>query len=397
MKKNSDKLKLIIAFVFLLVLSIIIDVSKNELRNGVVDRAEIGGEDKQFQFELDVEKLLEDYEYTLTVLSAAPMKEEAEKYFETAIKQIDKDFEEIKEEVPIYKTYLDGVVKADWSFQPFGIIDSTGQVCSEKLEQDTVVQAQVELTCGAYERIYTFSFLIPKQELSEAEEVLQKVEKYFEEQMLQEGNSEVILPKEIDGKALIWTEKKEYITPQMLLLEGAAVILFWVFSKRAKAEEEKKRLHEMELDYPDIVSQLSLLLGAGMTIRQAWNRIAVQYSFKRKSSMIPERPVYEAILRMNGRLAEGVSERMAYQQFREEIPASCYHKLMRILIGNLEKGSQGIGTILEDESRHAFEKRILQAKKRGEEASTKMLAPLMLMMLVVMGVVMLPALIGFQI
>ena len=397
MKRYSDKAKIIIAFLILLIMSILVDISKDEISNGVVERAEIGGEEKRLEFELDVEKILEDYEYTLDVRPTAPTKETAEKYFNTSIKQIEQDFKEVKTDIPIQETYLDGLIKADWSFQPFGIIDSTGTVYREKLVEDTIIQAQVELTCGTYEQIYTFSFLLPKTELSEEEKMLQKVEKYLEQQMLQEGNSEVKLPKEIDGKSLRWTEKKEYITPQMLFLEVVAAILFWGYSKRANVVEEKKRLWEMEVDYPDIVSQLSLLLGAGMTIRQAWNRIAMQYSFKRKSSMIRERPVYEAILRMNGRLAEGVSERIAYQQFHEEIPASCYHKLMRILLSNLEKGGSGVCALLEEESAHAFEQRILLAKKKGEEASTKMLAPLMLMMLVVMGIVMLPALIGFQI
>ena len=70
---------------------------------------------------------------------------------------------------------------------------------------------------------------------------------------------------------------------------------------------------------------------------------------------------------------------------------------MRILLGSLEKGTKGVGIRLEEESRSAFEQRILQAKKIGEEASTKMMLPLMLMMLIVMGIVMLPALIQFQI
>ena len=52
---------------------------------------------------------------------------------------------------------------------------------------------------------------------------------------------------------------------------------------------------------------------------------------------------------------------------------------------------------LQEESRMAFEQRILVAKRRGEEASTKMLVPLMLMLMLVMAIVMVPALMEFQI
>ncbi|MBQ8518854.1 MAG: type II secretion system F family protein [Agathobacter sp.] len=397
-KKFADKTKIIAAFFVLLVVSVVADVTKSDmLKDGVVEREALNGEEKSLQLQLDIEEIIEDYEYSLEVLPANPTKEEAEAYFKDTIALIDRDFSQVKTEVPLHESYFDGIVDADWNFQPFGLIDPEGKVYIEKLEEgENIIQAQVELTCGAYEKIYTFSFLLEAPELSKEEQILQQIEAWIEEQMVQEGSTKIQLPTEMDGISLIWSEKKEYITPQILLLEVLALVLLWVVSARRHAEEEKKKLLEMEKDYPDIVSQLSLLLGAGMTTRQAWNRIASQYSFKRKREMTKERPVYEAILRMNRRLAEGESERVAYHQFTEEIPASCYHKLMRILLGNLEKGTQGICIRLEEESRLAFEKKILYAKKMGEEASTKMMMPLMLMMMVVMGIVMMPALIGFQ-
>ena len=300
--------------------------------------------------------------------------------------------------VALKKTYLDGIVKAEWSFHPYGIIDSNGNINVKKLqEEETIIQAEVKLLCGSYERMYDFSFLVKKPELSEEERLLQQIKNEIKTQMELEGSAKIKLPSEINGHRLSWSEDREYLTPQILILEIAGLGLLVVFSGRKKKEEEKKQLQEMERDYADVVSQLSLLYGAGMTTKQAWNRIATQYSFKRKAQMIAVRPVYEAILRMNGRFLEGVSERVAYQQFREEIPASCYYKLMRILLGSMEKGTQGLSVCLEEESRLAFEQKILQAKKRGEEASTKMLGPLMFMLVLVMGILMIPALMEFQI
>ena len=267
----------------------------------------------------------------------------------------------------------------------------------EKLDdKGSVIQAQVELVCGAYEQIYTFSFLLPLHEQTKEEEVLLKLDAWLEEETKKEGSHLIQLPTEIDGVQLEWSEKKSYVTPQIILLEIATLILVWMASKRKHLKEEKKRVEEMEREYPDIVSLLALLLEAGMTTRQAWNRIAAQYRFKRETKMIEQKPVYEAILRMNRIFMEGESERVVYLQFLDEISAPCYRRLIRILLGNLEKGSQGISIRLKDESRIAFEQRILQAKKMGEEASTKMLVPLMLMLTLVMGVIILPALLGFQ-
>lgn len=393
------KQKMAAVFFLLLVMALISDCTKRkEIEKGFVSREDIGGEEKEVLLGLEIEDLLEDYEYVLEVLPVCPTKDEAEVYFDQAIAQIDADFKIIKNMIPIKDTYLDNAVKADWSFTPFGLIDAEGKVQEERLEKgETIVQAQVELTCGDYERIYSFSFSLKPPQLSEEEKILQQLDIWIEQQMTQEGCDKIQLPTEIAGKPIRWSEQREYITPQILLLELLGSLLLWVLSKRKKQEEEKKKIAEMEKDYPEIVQQLSLLLGAGMTTRQAWNKLSTHYSYKKKAGMVKEKAVYEAILRLNRRFAEGESERTIYGQFAEEIPAVCYHKLMRILLGNLEKGTQGIVIRLEEESRLAFEQKIIQAKKMGEEASTKMLAPLMLMMIIVMGIVMLPALLEFQI
>ena len=398
MKKISDKQKIFIVFMLILALAIMKDLSEEGIKNGVITRGEVGNKEKKLLLTLNVENLLEDYEYVLKVSSTLPTETQAEDYFRKTIEEIDKVFENPITEVVLNDSYLDGVVKAEWSFQPFGIVDSEGNINTKRLqEEETIIQAQVKLQCGTYEKIYDFSFLIKKEELSQKEILLQEISDEIESQMRIEDDTEIELPSEINGYRLLWSTKREYLTPQIFILESVSFILIVVLSKRKKQEEEKKRIQDMERDYADIVSQLALLYGAGMTTKQAWNRIAVQYSFKKKAQMIPERAVYEAILRMNGRFLEGVSERAAYQQFKEEIPASCYYKLMRILLGSMEKGTQGLAVRLEEESRLAFEQNILQAKKRGEEASTKMLGPLMFMLVLVMGIIMIPALMGFQI
>lgn len=398
-KKRSDKTKIILAFVLLFLLAVITDITaETVISGGQIKRGQLGQKKDAIELEINVEGILENYPYFLEVEPVFPTKEEADAYLEEAIELIEKDFVKVDENIPLKNEYLEGKVTAEWSFLPFGVIDTEGNINAEKLcEEENLIQAQVELSCGNYEKFYEFSFVLEKPKASETELLLQEIESQIEEQIETEGADSLKLPTQVNGQTVVWSEKREYLTPQILLLEGLAVVLIWVFSRKKQQEDQKKRIVKMEEDYSDIVNQLALLLGVGMTTRQAWNRLGGLYAFKRKSQMVEERSVYEAILRMNGRFAEGESERAVYQQFCEEIPASCYHKLMRILLGSMEKGTNGIGIRLEEESHSAFEQRILLAKKHGEEASTKMLVPLLLMMMIVMGIVMLPALIQFQI
>lgn len=397
-KPFTDKKKVVVIFLMLLIVAVISDINRQDLiENGTIAREDLGGEDQSISLFLEVDELVEKEEYKIELPPTQPTKEEAESYFTKAIETIEQDFKEIREIVPYKSEYENGMVEAEWIFFPYGLIDEEGNIKSEKIEDSgAAINAQVELSCGSYETIYNFAFVLKPRKLTEKEYVMQQLQNQIESQINLEGSSILKLPTEVNGYDVLWSEKRELLTPQILALEIVVLFLLSFLLKKKQKEDEQKRISKMEREYPDIVNQLSLLLGAGMTTRQAWKRLATQYKYKRQSGMIEQKEVYEAILLMNRRLSEGESERVVYQEFSQEIPVICYRKLMRMLLGNIEKGTQDITSRLEEECRIAYEQRIQMAKKVGEEASTKMLLPLMLMLSLVMGMVMLPALIGFQ-
>lgn len=56
-----------------------------------------------------------------------------------------------------------------------------------------------------------------------------------------------------------------------------------------------------------------------------------------------------------------------------------------------------MAALLEQEAEEAFEERKNSAKKLGEEAGTKLLFPMLLMLGIVIAIIMVPALLSFQI
>ena len=81
-KKMSDKTKVVVAFVCLLLLGIVKDfTSEDIIKNGLLHRGAVGEKEEEIQLQLDVENLLEDYDYFLEVSSKVPTQEEAEIYF----------------------------------------------------------------------------------------------------------------------------------------------------------------------------------------------------------------------------------------------------------------------------------------------------------------------------
>jgi hypothetical protein len=58
---------------------------------------------------------------------------------------------------------------------------------------------------------------------------------------------------------------------------------------------------------------------------------------------------------------------------------------------NIRKGAVSLPMLLRQEAKEAFEERKHLARKQGEQAGTKLLAPMMLLLAITMVVIMVPA------
>lgn len=395
---KKEKAKLGIAYILVFFIALYIDISDGKLEEGdFIYRDGIGGETVDVELLLDVEDVLKDYEISLEVEPRQITNEEANGYFVKAIEEIDADFQEIESVIPIKEVYADELVKAEWNFSPSGVIGIDGTLQKDEIpEEGLVISANVILTCGVYEKIYTFPFRVVKPELGLQEEIKNELLEWLEKQQISEGKDTFQLPEELAGFTTEWREKKEWLSLKILALEGLSVVLI-IFARRREQENLKiKRREKREFQYPEIVNQLLILIEAGMTTRQAWHRIAHQYIEKQKKKLVEESECYELIVQMDRRLSEGEKERASYEWLANQMDSMCYRRLIRLLINNLEKGSSDLCQQLNVEAKQAYDQRLLLAKKLGEEASTKMLVPMMLMMVLVMVIVMAPAVMGFS-
>ena len=78
-------------------------------------------------------------------------------------------------------------------------------------------------------------------------------------------------------------------------------------------------------------------------------------------------------------------------QLAGESLGSRYRTLSSLLVTHLTCGGEEALLLLEKEARDAFEAERLRAKVRGEEATTKLLFPMLLMLGVVLAVLIIPA------
>ncbi len=208
-------------------------------------------------------------------------------------------------------------------------------------------------------------------------------------------NSYYILPDTIEGNEVIWSEKASNEPVFVFFGIIIAIIILSLAMDYDLKEQVGKREEQMLIDYPELVSKICLLLGAGMTVRSVFQKIAKDYEQKKEKGG-KKRYVYEEIIVICYELESGISESESYDNFARRCKQSKYLKLGSTLSQNIKKGSSKLREILEKEAENAFEDRKGIAKKRGEEAGTKLLLPMMLMMAVVMIIIIVPAFLTFD-
>ena len=201
------------------------------------------------------------------------------------------------------------------------------------------------------------------------------------------------LPSEAAGHELMYRYSLPHTWLYVLLISSLAAFAVYIGRDHDLSKEVAERERAMMLDYPEIVSKLTLLIGAGMTVRAAFEKIAVDYREQHREGISF---AHEEMLVTLHRMKSGVSEPEAYLDFGKRCAVKRYVKLGALLAQNIRKGSAGMLPELEREVRDAFEERKAKARKSGEIASTKLLIPMALMLGVVMFIVIVPAFMSFN-
>lgn len=361
-----------------------------------------GNYDAELIWEIPEKEL--EQELSVHVAEQGLTKEEQQALLAAAEQEIAETFlgenesvDEIRKDVCIQSQYQDGQVTADWSFDSYQYVDLEGHVMNDSLEEEEIlVKAVVELGCDSQTLEYQFFFQICPKIYSEKEKINNKLKQELIKKNEKTNDSTLILPESIDDQTIIWKEKSERMPLKLLFLGMIAAGCVPLVEKSRKQEEEKRRKEKLQSEYPELVSKLTILLGAGMTLFSAWNKITTNYSNKRKKNTIPIHPLYEEMLITCHEIESGVGEARAYERFGERCGLHRYRKFCSLLVQNLRKGTRGLVQLLEEEVSDAFEERKNLAKKSGEEAGTKMLFPMMMMFGIIIVIIMVPAFLSLQ-
>ena len=356
------------------------------VRNGYGEgdyEAELVAEDGEEQKEvtLPVEARTLSREEIRTLLAEASAGAKAQISAVCPLDHVDRD-------LPLPSEIAGNPVRIDWTTDRPDLLDWDGILQETVPEYGTEMHLIAEYTLESETLSESCAITVFPKEMTEAERFTAGIRRKIREE--NHTSDEVLaLPEEADGKKLSWSRKQSRAGGLLFLLSLlAALLLPSVFRKR-REEELEKREAELRIDYPQILSQLVLFLGAGLSLRGAVFRIAELYA-GRLARGGGIRPGFEEFRILREELKNGVPETEAYERLGARAGEAHYRALSVLLIQNLKKGGPEFFLMLRKEAEDAMGERRRAARIAGEKAGTKLLLPMVGMLAVIMGIVTVP-------
>ena len=332
--------------------------------------AKIGNDCEKIQIDLS------EQEYSETEI--ADVFRDAEQKLEQMILGKNTSLDEVRSDLNLFSSIPDTGISIEWDSDRHQVIDSQGTIFQDDLTEDgTLVKLTAKLKYKEQSEKYELKEAVQKEEEDT------RTEKYL------------ILPDEINGTKITWSHEKNSGTVGILIAGGGAAVMVFVSENQKKKEKKKRESEEMRRDYPQIINRFSLYIGAGMSVRNAWQRITEDY--RKNKERTGRRKAYEEMIYTENQMKNKAAESECYEEYGIRCGLSVYRRFGTLLSQNLRKGSKGLSELLKRETGEMFEERKKQARKLGEEAGTKLMIPLFMMLAVVFIIVIVPAFFTIQI
>lgn len=307
-----------------------------------------------------------------------------------------KSLEEVHSDLNLVNSIEGYPFKIQWTSDQYRVLGFTGEVRNDEVP-DAGILVNITAKYTAQELTFEQKFSVyvyPKILTAE-----QARDQHMKE--LIETNSEnsatgvyQTLPDTMNDQKITWKKNIKDNSVLMMLFVLIVGVLFYFIKDEQLKNSIKEREEEMIKDYSQIISKLVLYLGAGMTVRSIFEKLCVDYE-KSLSEGGPKRYAYEEIRVMVNELRTGESETRAYEMFGLRCRSQPYTRLVNLLSQNLRKGNSSLLALLKQEAAKASEERLNIARKAGEKVTTRLLAPMMMMLGIVMVIIMYPAFTSF--
>lgn len=172
------------------------------------------------------------------------------------------------------------------------------------------------------------------------------------------------------------------IMDEILCLFMAAVLIGFlvIYVEYDKNDKLQKRHEQILREFPHVLSQMALLVNAGMTLREALNTAA------RSGEGI----LNQEIKSLSDDMANGIPEYEALGRFADRCGVDSVRKFSSLIIQNVKKGSAELAAALMELSGEIWRKRVSSVKEEGEKASAKLMLPILIIFAGILIMVVVP-------
>ena len=153
--------------------------------------------------------------------------------------------------------------------------------------------------------------------------------------------------------------------------------LYMAFEIRRKARERSRLIQS---DIPSALSKLTLLISAGIVLRDAWET----------TSMTSDRPLYLEMRETSERMKNGMPEEDALYRFSQRCGIKEARQLASVLTPNLKKGSGELSASLRYLNGECWAEKKHRAAVEGKKAEGRLLLPLMIMFIGILIIIIVP-------
>lgn len=158
-----------------------------------------------------------------------------------------------------------------------------------------------------------------------------------------------------------------------------AFLLMWYIEELLNDKLEERR-DELLADLPQALSKLTLLVNSGMTLREAWKKVAYG----------GERVLYREMQITVEEMQNGLSELESYRNFADRCSIKQIRRFSSTMIQNMQKGNAEISYFLKEMADEMWEEKKHLVKRKGEAANSKLLIPTALIFIGILGMIMIP-------
>ena len=168
--------------------------------------------------------------------------------------------------------------------------------------------------------------------------------------------------------------------PMALLLGSVMSFLVMWYIEELLNDKLEERRDALLADLPQVLSKLTLLVNSGMTLREAWKKVAYG----------GDRVLYQEMQTTVNDMQNGLSEKESYRNFADRCAIKQVRRFASTMIQNMTKGPAEISYFLKDMSDEMWEEKKHLVKQKGEAANSKLLIPTAMIFIGILVMIMVP-------